>query len=1047
MDCKGQEFVPILTVMRYQGGFRGLGALALVLGVSGCSFDRPSRVVVFKIDTSKLADEFSSKPAELVQSPGEGELPLPTQFFATQTTPSSGFACLAVNLTGPSIPKRPPPGNAQFCPAYQPKEIAAMATTIPLVAGQSEAQVALALPTGGAIGVEIWGVQTSTGTCPAIGPNAQQVPMQVAVYRLAQQSVTMGQNDLSSLVEVNQGAAFANLSSQKVFCEPAAPGGAVGGNGNGNYVPPAGQLSYTPVVPAGNPVPYPMGGTAQAPSGYQYVATLAAGVRSLTVGTPPGIAAPASYRLKRLAWMPVQFGNGVHGQQQTTICNDNCSFWLMGAQTVFGHQMMRLNQASGSIEFETRYLDAVGPNADGKMWFFDIEALNGVGSVVASVSNYMIQITRPQYFASASSGQGWNGSTFTFMARDTTQAGGAFSGQNDTLSVGLYQNVNGQAQLVPGQFYYAFGQATRKFMKNATVLSSSNGPGNWAEFYSAEGNSTPVYSIPANGQTVMTYELDQSRLGALPLGMTRLEYAIPVTVFQDSNHQSLLGSMTLSLRFERFLPGVNGLLTQNLVTTVGNPATPVVSVPGNRDAVVTYGNNPPGQGDWGSDSIASVAGQTARQLLVYEIPDQTAQMKGNSKLVLNLDVRGPVHAASGSLDDCKLAGVAESANMGSVNVKIATLQNGAISWEALDSHAMGRWDGWRNYRILDRTLNSSLVTSNGTKYVLLLVESSRTTQVNCQSRVGIANASLMFSDPLAAPPAGLSKISQNGSVGLSWSSVAGALSYEIQRSSSVQFTSVDQNYSSQQVSFVVSPLQNGQTHYFRVRAHLQGGGSTEFSQVIDAQAVEPGFSYEGAYCIPPNGVLVKPQVLVGSAPSAYEVISGALPQGCNLEQQTGWIFCVPSGSAGTQSQVSLRGTYQAAGVDTSKVVNILFHKAGAPASLTAGTGSFGSVATNVTHTLTLINKNCMASGPIQAQITGNIAAFMIVSNGCSGGLGVGATCEVMLTFLRSVLSSGQSASGTLQLSSFDSVIGMTEVQLSGTASAGVNNAAAVNGSP
>ncbi len=355
---------------------------------------------------------------------------------------------------------------------------------------------------------------------------------------------------------------------------------------------------------------------------------------------------------------------------------------------------------------------------------------------------------------------------------------------------------------------------------------------------------------------------------------------------------------------------------------------------------------------------------------------------------------------------------------------------------------MGRWDGWRNYRILDRTLNSSLVTSNGTKYVLLLVESSRTTQGNCQSRVGIANARLEFSDPVAAPPAGLAKISRNGSVSLSWSPVAGASSYEIQNSSAPQFAALNGTYYSQQASLEVSPLQNGLTHYFRVRALFSGGGATEFSQVIQAQAVEPGFSYQGTYCIPPNGVLgIGPQTSGEFIPAAYQVISGALPQGWTLNQQTGNISGTTSWDAGTQSQVSLRGTYQGAGVQTSKEVVIQFQKAGIQAGLTAGSGSFGSVASNLTTTLTFINNNCMASGPIQAQITGNTAAFVIESNGCSGGLAVGATCQVQVAFLTSVLSSGQSASGLLQFSSSDSVIGMTQVQLSGTASAGVYNVA------
>jgi hypothetical protein len=178
--------------------------VALSLGASGCSLKPPGHDVRFVIDTAALEKNFQEFKAV---APSEGSSPPlnpsnvippprfapPSVFFATADTNgkyTNGFSCLAINVTGSSIPARTAP--ARFHPNYSPKVFSSLIQVLKLDPTKTTVETKLVIPAISELVVQIWGLQTETGACPSVDGSSD---VKTEVYLLAKSVYPMGPGD------------------------------------------------------------------------------------------------------------------------------------------------------------------------------------------------------------------------------------------------------------------------------------------------------------------------------------------------------------------------------------------------------------------------------------------------------------------------------------------------------------------------------------------------------------------------------------------------------------------------------------------------------------------------------------------------------------------------------------------------------------------------------------------------------------------------------------------------------------------------------------
>ncbi len=734
------------------GWAKGLAFLGIIgVGLSACSLEKPVRHFTLKIDTARLEQAFDAKvrakPALASQSHGaEGVLALPTQFFSTAADPSSGFACLAVNLTGSTVPKRTPPHGAQFCPAHQPKEFAAMATLVPLVSGQTEVQASLSLPAVGTVGIEIWGVQSENGLCPSIAPGAPMPQMRAQVFRLATQSVVIGQDDVTAQIEIDQSNVLGTLESNRVFCEPPSP---VPSNISPPALP-AGSLSYSPSQANGSAIPR----QAQ-PSWVRYAASLVpphmAQLQPVLGNAPNGV----TYRLKSLQKRGITFVNPNTGSSSSTLISDVCADLpgnsvpcpsLSGMEGVQGFMM---SSATGLVDVDVDYATAFTPGYDAIQWLFDIQAYSNNQIIPgARVVSFSVMIDRPQVHVMGAMGQGF-GNTFQWDADDF--------GVNDQVSFVALQEGN---QPLNTPVYIELSSVERRQMRNEAILEQSwisqplpgvqwGNSNSLPEFY-VNGLYQPVLDPQFDGGTGSLDSMDvntlNSSLLAWGLHSTHMEYVLELNVYTDSSKTLQIGeSSFIHLKFNRVVGPVAAAISPQSARF----AQPASSVDAQAVVLSQFPQltelqwmDPSVFSSWGSASSNPVAGSAATSVLVFRVSPQERQAFSGGKFALEFDVRGPVEPQPGyTMQNCALGNTPELfRQIGSVRVELKS----ANGWVMLDDISFEQWDSWKRVRILDRTLSDSLVDIGAEAAVLIRLTSLRPTSASCLSRVGAGSGQLLF---------------------------------------------------------------------------------------------------------------------------------------------------------------------------------------------------------------------------------------------------------------------------------------------------------------
>jgi hypothetical protein len=178
--------------------------------LSACSLTPPKQSVIFSIDTRELAYAYESSekgvaPSETAHvGPGGASVPLtsPSQFFPPYNNPSNGFSCLGIliSLKG-AIIEEPLPNGFKFTEIHRSKVFPKERRLIKLASlRDSVIEAPFMLPGPGTYTVQVWGVQSSDGSCPSEGnsENGTSPKPEFEVYSLIDQSVAVHGATVSS---------------------------------------------------------------------------------------------------------------------------------------------------------------------------------------------------------------------------------------------------------------------------------------------------------------------------------------------------------------------------------------------------------------------------------------------------------------------------------------------------------------------------------------------------------------------------------------------------------------------------------------------------------------------------------------------------------------------------------------------------------------------------------------------------------------------------------------------------------------------------------
>ncbi|MEN9723610.1 MAG: hypothetical protein RJB38_1596, partial [Pseudomonadota bacterium] len=188
-------------------GLNAASKLALVLllnAATACSLKPEQPSFTFVIDTTAFQESQQALQKKGGKAPSQSVAPgipnpsmvAPSQFFASRAGDSytSGFSCLAVNVSGPTIPTKSLPSGKAFHPHYSPQTFSSALAVVRLKESEPQVEVELPMPALGRVHVAVWGIQSENGACPTLGVEdsvAAVKPSKLEVYELAHSTIDL----------------------------------------------------------------------------------------------------------------------------------------------------------------------------------------------------------------------------------------------------------------------------------------------------------------------------------------------------------------------------------------------------------------------------------------------------------------------------------------------------------------------------------------------------------------------------------------------------------------------------------------------------------------------------------------------------------------------------------------------------------------------------------------------------------------------------------------------------------------------------------------